>query len=115
VRRNGRETGSATVWLITAMALVVGVSGAAGSVGVVTVERHRADTAADAAALAAAGRVIAGQGSACAAAAAIARADGAALTRCGLDGAGAQVEVRVDLPGVLARFGQAVGRARAGP
>jgi secretion/DNA translocation related TadE-like protein len=109
------DTGSATVWVVTAMAFVLGVGGVSGSVGVVTVERHRADTAADAAALAAAGQVIAGQATACAAAAAIARTDGAELTRCGLDGAGAQVEVRVALPGVLARFGQAVGRSHAGP
>jgi secretion/DNA translocation related TadE-like protein len=97
------------------MAVVLTVGGACGSVGVVTVERHRADTAADAAALAAAGQVIAGPVAACAAAAAIARTDGAALTRCGLDGAGAQVEVSVALPGALGRFGEAVGRARAGP
>jgi secretion/DNA translocation related TadE-like protein len=115
MRRGRDDTGSATVWVVTAMALVLGVGGVSGSVGVVTVERHRADTAADAAALAAAGQVIAGQAAACAVAAEIARADGAALTRCGLDGAGAQVETRVTLPGVLARFGQAVGRAHAGP
>jgi secretion/DNA translocation related TadE-like protein len=115
VSRRRDDSGSATVWVVTAMALVLGVGGVSGSVGVVTVERHRADTAADAAALAAAGQVIAGQAAACAAAAEIARADGAELSRCGLDGAGAQVETRVTLPGVLARFGHAVGQARAGP
>jgi secretion/DNA translocation related TadE-like protein len=115
VSRGRDDTGSATLWVVTAMALVLGVGGVSGSVAVVTVERHRADTAADAAALAAAGHVIAGQAAACAAAADIARADGAVLTRCGLDGAGAQVEVRVVLPGVLSRFGVAVGRAHAGP
>jgi secretion/DNA translocation related TadE-like protein len=110
-----RDAGSATLWVVTAMAVVLGVAAASGSVGVVTVERHRADAAADAAALAAAGHVVAGPGSACAAAAAIARTDGAALTRCGLDGADAQVEVAVSLPGILRRFGRAVGHARAGP
>jgi secretion/DNA translocation related TadE-like protein len=97
------------------MAVVLCVAGGSGSVGVVAVERHRADTAADAAALAAASNVVTGEVSACAAAAAIARTDGAVLTQCGLDGAGAQVEVAVALPGVLYRFGNAVGRARAGP
>jgi secretion/DNA translocation related TadE-like protein len=113
--RRGNDAGSATLWVVTAMALVLGVGGVSGSVGVVTVERHRADTAADAAALAAAGHVIAGQAAACAAAAEIARVDGAELSRCGLDGAGAQVEVDLALPGVLGRFGHAVGRAHAGP
>jgi secretion/DNA translocation related TadE-like protein len=113
--RGRNDTGSATVWVVTAMALVLGVGGVSGSVGVVTVERHRADTAADAAALAAAGHVIAGQAAACKAAAETARADGAELSRCGLYGAGAQVETRVALPGVLGRFGHAVSRARAGP
>jgi secretion/DNA translocation related TadE-like protein len=113
--RGRNDTGSATVWVVTAMALVLGVGGVSGSVGVVTVERHRVDTAADAAALAAAGHVVAGQAAACDAAAEIARADGAVLTRCGLDGAGAQVEIQRALPGVLGRFGHAVGRAHAGP
>jgi secretion/DNA translocation related TadE-like protein len=110
-----RDAGSATVWVVTAMAVVLSVGGVCGSVGVVAVERHRADAAADAAALAAAADVLAGQQTACAAAAAIARTDDAVLTRCGLDGAGAQVEVRVALPEVLRRFGTAIGRAHAGP
>jgi secretion/DNA translocation related TadE-like protein len=110
-----QEAGSATVWVVTAMAVVLSVGGVCGSVGVVAVERHRADAAADAAALAAAADVLAGRQPACAAAAAIARTDGAVLTRCGLDGAGAQVEVRAVLPGALSRFGTAIGRAHAGP
>jgi secretion/DNA translocation related TadE-like protein len=115
VTRSPHDAGSATLWVVTAMAVVLTVSGVSGSVGVVTLERHRADSAADAAALAAAAGVLAGQPSACAAAAAIARSNGAALTRCGLDGAGAQVEVNVALPGILRGFGAAVGRAHAGP
>jgi secretion/DNA translocation related TadE-like protein len=115
VSRSGRDGGSATLWVVTAMAVVLCVAGGSGSVGIVTIERHRAGTAADAAALAAASHVVAGPVSACAAAAAIARTDGAVLTRCGLDGAGAQVEVAVALPGVLRRFGKAIGQARAGP
>jgi secretion/DNA translocation related TadE-like protein len=115
VTRHARDTGSATLWVVTAMAVVLCVTAVSGSAGIVAVERHRADAAADAAALSAAGRVLTGPGPACAAAAGIARTDGAALTRCGLDGAAAQVEVAVTLPGVLRRFGSAVGRARAGP
>jgi secretion/DNA translocation related TadE-like protein len=113
--RRGRDEGSATLWVVCAMAVVVAVGGACAAVGTVTVDRHRADAAADAAALAAAADVLAGQSGACAAGAVIAKADGATLTRCGLAGAAAQVEVTVALPGLLGRFGVAVGRARAGP
>ena len=109
------DTGSATLWVVVAMAVVVAVAAGCVAVGTVVVARHRADIAADAAALAAAGAVLDGQAAACTAAAAIARLDGALLTRCGLDGAGAQVEVRLSLPGGLGRFGTAVGQARAGP
>jgi secretion/DNA translocation related TadE-like protein len=109
------DRGSATLWVVTAMVVVLAVGGTSGAVGIVILTRHRANTAADAAALAAAREVLEGAGPACAAAAGIARTDAASLTRCGLDGATAQVEVAVALPGVLSRFGTAVGRARAGP
>jgi secretion/DNA translocation related TadE-like protein len=110
-----RDAGSATLWVVIAIVVVVTVAMSCAAVGAVVVARHRAATAADAAALAAAGDVLDGPAAGCAAAAAIAHADGAALTRCGLDGAAAQVEVRLPLPGGLSRFGSAVGRARAGP
>jgi secretion/DNA translocation related TadE-like protein len=115
VSSDRRDAGSATLWVVIAMAVVVTVAMGCAAVGTVVVARHRAATAADAAALAAAGDVVAGPAAACAAAAGVARVDGAQLTRCGLDGAGAQVEVRLPLPGGLSRFGSAVGQARAGP
>jgi secretion/DNA translocation related TadE-like protein len=112
---NHRDAGSATLWVVVAMAVVIAVAACCAAVGTVVVARHRADVAADAAALAAASDVLDGQPAACAAAAAIARVDGARLTRCGLDGADAQVEVTASLPAQLTRFGSAVGAARAGP
>jgi secretion/DNA translocation related TadE-like protein len=115
VTRETSEQGSATLWVLCAIAVVIAVGSAGIAAGVVTLARHRAAIAADAAALAAAGDVLAGPAGACAAAASIARTDGARLVRCGLDGAGAQVEVTVALPGVLRRFGAADGSARAGP
>ncbi len=113
--RDPRDDGSATLWVVVAMAVVVAVATGCAAVGMVVVARHRADTAADAAALVAASEVLHGPATACSAAAAIARIDGARLTRCGLDGAGAQVEVGLSLPGGLSRFGRAVAQARAGP
>jgi secretion/DNA translocation related TadE-like protein len=113
--RDQRDDGSATLWVVVAIAVVVAVATGCAAAGMVVVARHRADTDADAAALAAASEVLDGPAAACAAAAAIARIDGAWLTRCGLDGAGAQVEVSLSLPGGLSRFGRAVGQARAGP
>jgi secretion/DNA translocation related TadE-like protein len=85
-------------------------------VGAAVVARHRAGTAADMAALAGAGRAAVGDPAACATAAAVARADGAALDACEL-GVGGVVAVRVRVPVRLGPFGSvpALGRARAGP
>jgi secretion/DNA translocation related TadE-like protein len=85
-------------------------------VGAAVVTRHRATAAADLAALAAAGRAVTGDPAPCAAAADVARADGAFLTGCSvLDDGTVAVRVRV-----VARLGPAgpvaaEARARAGP
>jgi secretion/DNA translocation related TadE-like protein len=85
-------------------------------VGAAVVARHRAGTAADMAALAAAGRAAVGDPAPCATAAVIARADGAALDGCEVE-AGGVVAVRVRVTVRLGPFGAvpALGRARAGP
>jgi secretion/DNA translocation related TadE-like protein len=112
---DGRDDGFATVWVVTAMAIVVASAATALCFGAAALERHRADAAADAVALAVALRAVDGPPGACLAGGALARLDGATLTRCGLQGAIADVVVAVRLPGLLARLGPAVGRARAGP
>jgi secretion/DNA translocation related TadE-like protein len=109
------DAGYATVWVVTAMAVVTVAAAAAIGDGVAVVARHRAGAAADAAALAVALRAIDGSSAACASGAALARADGGRLTSCDLSGAFVQVVVAVRLPGPLARFGPATGQARAGP
>jgi secretion/DNA translocation related TadE-like protein len=85
------------------------------SIGVATLERHRAAAAADAAALQAALASVQGSAVACREGGVLALRNGARLTRCVLDGSIAEVEVEVRLPGPLAALGPATGRARAGP
>jgi secretion/DNA translocation related TadE-like protein len=110
-----RDAGFATVWVTTAMALVVVTAAAAIGFGVAVVDRHRAADAADAAALAVALHAVDGSTRACAAGASLAAANGGRLTRCGLDGSIATVLVALPLPGPLAILGPATGQARAGP
>jgi secretion/DNA translocation related TadE-like protein len=117
-RRDGRrqpDGGFATVWVVTSMALVAATTGMALCYGAATLERHRANAAADAVALDVALRAVDGPTSACQAGAVLARLDGAEVTRCDLHGAVADIVVAVRLPGPLTRLGPAIGAARAGP
>jgi secretion/DNA translocation related TadE-like protein len=110
------ERGSATVWVAALSGLVAVVGLAAVLVGLAIDARHRAGSAADFAALAAATRAVQGLADGCARAAEIAAENGAALTACAVGPEGvAQVEVRVPLD--LGRLGahSARARARAGP
>jgi secretion/DNA translocation related TadE-like protein len=110
-----RDQGSATIWLVTAIFLVLFGLWAGIAVSEVTLARYRAGAAADAAALAAAGNALAGAAGACDQAGSLATLDGARVTACTLSGSVAEVAVAVRLPGPLAVFGSADGRARAGP
>ena len=110
-----RDRGSATIWLLGLVALI-GLATTAGVVhGSAVVARHRAETAADLAALAAAVRVSLGESDACGAASTIAHRNGAELTGCVVSGA--DVEIAVARPVSLGRLGlrTAAARARAGP
>ncbi len=82
-------------------------------VGDAVVQRHRAATAADLAALAAAERVLSGPAEACARAVTVARAYGGMVESC--RSAGTSVEVVVVLPGdgMLSTSMPARARARA--
>jgi len=110
------ERGSATVWVIALSGVLAVLTAAVVLVGAAAVARHRAGTAADLAALAAAGRAVLGEPDACDVAAQVARANAAALASCSVDGS-AVVEVRVDVPVRLGGLGVHVAsaRARAGP
>ncbi len=87
------------------------VTGAGAYLGSVVVARHRAQAAADLAALAAASRLPAGAASACARATAVAREMRVGDARCAVDGL--DVVVTVQVP--VAFAGAAGAAARAGP
>jgi secretion/DNA translocation related TadE-like protein len=114
-RQLDSDRGYATVWVVSAMALVVIAATVAAGFGVAVVQRHRAATAADASSLAAAQHAVEGSALACGVAVALARANEARVTRCVLTGSVAEVVVARQLPGPLSIFGVAVGRSRAGP
>jgi secretion/DNA translocation related TadE-like protein len=109
------ERGSVAVMTVAAVALagvlLVGVA----RVGAAAVLRARADTAADAAALAAADALALGKGPDAAErdAAATARSNGARLVVCACDGTAADVLVIVDAPHALHFTSAITGRARA--
>jgi secretion/DNA translocation related TadE-like protein len=110
------DTGSATIWVLLAAALLSAVAGLVVVRGLVAVERQRAASVADLAALAAAAHVLDGQSAACARAGAVARASRAQLASCTVD-ADDSVLVRVLVPpaGPLAGFPPLRVSARAGP
>ncbi|MFL6120464.1 Rv3654c family TadE-like protein [Actinophytocola sp.] len=109
------DRGAATVW----------TAGVVAAVAVLTVwllwfvsavvTRHRAESAADLAALAAATKAVAGERAACDEARWVAGQMGVELRSCRLSGWDALVEVVAAPPGVLSRLRPAVARARAGP
>jgi secretion/DNA translocation related TadE-like protein len=109
------DRGSATVPVLAVGLVTVLVALVVAAAGAAMAARHRAQLAADAAALAGAARAVEGEQNACAAAAAIATANGAELVHCGLDGWDAVVTVAVRPPTVATAFGRAVASARAGP
>lgn len=110
-----RERGSATLWCVALSALLFTVAMAFALVGTVRVAHHRAQSAADLSALAAARWALASPEKACAQAARLAVQNGAELVRCALTEATVDVTVSVglSLPGVGDRTVHA--RARAGP
>jgi secretion/DNA translocation related TadE-like protein len=112
--RTVRDDGVATVVAcVCAMVLLI-VTGAAMQLGAALLARHRAEIAADLSALAGAAELLQGRPAACGQATTVARANGAAVATCTLDGVDLLVTVTVS-----ARFGPlsatASGRARAGP
>ena len=104
VRRDDR--GSATVWSLGLMAVLLAVFAALMLMCQAVVARHRAGGAADLAALAAADHALDGRRTACALAARVAAAQGAVLRRCAVSG---------EISDVVAEVGGARVRSRAGP
>ncbi|BBY94277.1 hypothetical protein MGALJ_39460 [Mycobacterium gallinarum] len=100
---------------VAMMAVLLAITVACVYLGSAVVARHRAQAAADLAALAAAGGLVDGAATACARAAAVAEAMGSSVADCTVSGL--DVVVAVEVGAVLGRFGVGTARAvaRAGP
>jgi secretion/DNA translocation related TadE-like protein len=118
-RDKARDRGIATVWTATAVAAVMCLGALVFGLGTVLTIRHDAESAADLAALAAAGAATSGSGPACERAKWIADRMGVELASCRLEGWDALVEVRTGIRPSSARFppelGVVTAHARAGP
>lgn len=109
------DRGSATVWTVGAiMALLVTLMFVLYDAGVVET-RHRAEAAADLAALGAAERAASGGPAACARARWLTDQMRVTLASCRVRGWDSYIEVKAQLPADLRRFGVVHARARAGP
>ncbi|MBO0839203.1 MAG: flp pilus-assembly TadE/G-like family protein [Sciscionella sp.] len=109
------DSGVATLWAAGGIAAIVAIIVFVFLLSAAEIARHRAESAADLSALAAAGQAPSGEGQACGRAAWVARRMDVRLTTCRLDGWDAQVEVTVPARGPLSAFPAANARARAGP
>ena len=113
-RRLSREdTGAATVLAAALVAALVAIALGGVWVGGAAVARHRAQAAADLAAIAAAGRLPLGPDAACSQARTIAAAMGAAVSACDIQNLDVVVAVTVRPGGRIT--GEARAAARAGP
>ncbi|MGH3451734.1 MAG: Rv3654c family TadE-like protein [Haloechinothrix sp.] len=117
LKSTGRATddGFATVWAAGAVTALLSIYTLVLWLGAATVTRHRAEAAADLAALAAAAHARAGAVAACQRAATVADRMRVRVDRCELSGWDALVEVRAAPPGAVAHLGMVTARARAGP
>ncbi|WP_083952105.1 Rv3654c family TadE-like protein [Actinomadura rubrobrunea] len=114
--RGRGDRGSGALWVVALMAVLWASAAAAMTVGGVRVARHRADAAADLAALAAAARVAEGTREACRSAGKVAREFGGRLSKCQVRGRVVDVSVTLAVTGAWAVGDmRVVSRARAGP
>jgi secretion/DNA translocation related TadE-like protein len=115
------DRGSSTVWIVIACLVTWAVATLALSIGGAVVARHRAESAADLAALAGARSVATGIGDACTEAEQVAAAMGARVVACErLADGSLQVVAETALPRLLARWpdlppARAVARAGVEP
>jgi secretion/DNA translocation related TadE-like protein len=109
------ERGSASIVAVAMMAVMLVLTGGGAVVGSAVIARHRAQAAADLAALSAAGRMASGQEVACGSAAALTVAMRATMAACAVEEL--DVVVTVEVPVSLGRWGVHLARAsaRAGP
>ncbi|MCC3764735.1 pilus assembly protein TadG-related protein [Glycomyces sp. TRM65418] len=113
--KDGKERGSATVLAAGVAAALVVSAVAFTAVGQAGAARHRAQGAADAAALAGAAKVLFGEEAACGAAQAMAERSSTEFQGCEVSGLEVTVHVNETPAGVPAVFGPARAASRAGP
>ncbi|MBB2992136.1 secretion/DNA translocation related TadE-like protein [Mycolicibacterium iranicum] len=113
--RAREERGAASVIAAAMCAALVAVTVGGAQIGAAVIARHRAQAAADLAALAAAAAVPAGRQQACAQASAVARAMSVTAVDCVVDGLDAVVTVEARAAVRLFGAGPARAVARAGP
>jgi secretion/DNA translocation related TadE-like protein len=114
-KRRPADQGSATLWAVGGIAVQFLAAAMVLTFGAVVQTRHRATSAADLAALAAAVGVADGDTGACARAEWVTDRMRVRLTGCRVVGWNAQVEVSAVLPAALGRFGQVTAHSMAGP
>jgi secretion/DNA translocation related TadE-like protein len=114
-RRLSGEGGSATVVMLAVIAAVLTLTVSGLSLSSAVLASHRARTAADLAALAAAGALLGGEpaSTACQSAARVAAANDAQLQRC--VAVGGEVRISVAVQAGARGLGVATARSRAGP
>lgn len=110
----GRQRGSAVPFAVACLGLLLAVGAGLGVVGALVAGHRSAQAAADLAALAGAGASSRGEDG-CAAAAATALRNGAALVACELHGDGVRVLVGVEGPWWSGWHGDLQAEARGGP
>lgn len=113
--RAGDDRGAATVWAAGVLAVLMSLTVVGLHLGAAILARHHAESAADLAALAAAGSAVAGERQACDRARAVTERMRVRLVSCSARGWDVLVQVAVRPAGPLAELGDATARARAGP
>ncbi|MDD7941713.1 flp pilus-assembly TadE/G-like family protein [Actinomycetospora lutea] len=114
-RRAVDDAGSATVLAAAAVGVLVCLLGLGLQVGAATLARHRAESAADLAALAGAREAVRGADVACERSREIAAGNGARLVDCAVEGWTVRVITAARCACLPSVSGEATGRARAGP
>jgi secretion/DNA translocation related TadE-like protein len=109
------ERGSATLVAVAMMAVLMAIVLGGSVVGSAVIARHRAQAAADLAALAAAGRIASGPQSACGWATSVAAANGGRVAACTVEELDVVVTVEVTVPLGSLGIAPASAAARAGP
>jgi secretion/DNA translocation related TadE-like protein len=109
------DRGVATVWAAGAIAVLMSLAVFGLHLGAAMVARHQAESAADLAALAGAGTVVAGEWYACAQARRVTDRMRVQLVSCQTQEWDVLVDVAARPTGWLGSLGSAISRARAGP